>query len=251
MVMQGFGVFVRRNVKVWDAAEASRRATAYRAARVRWVSLMVESVDSHVTDLDDLERAAEVMREEGGMEVGVWCFPNPTAPASRTLDRLRAACERVRPSSIILDVEAYRGVVPAAETVREVVRGARALSSGAACSSYPVPAWHRTMPWAEMLTPGIVRMPQLYQTGLSPRDVERALRAWGGPQETLVPALPAYDVSNGKLKPVDQLIEIATRVVLDPRTKRPRVQGAVLWSDPQIDALERRALADMAERWGW
>lgn len=259
--LAGFGVFCRRDLERWDASAAARRALLYRAAQVRWCGLMVEAVDGWTSDMDDLARVAEVMREEGGMRIALWLFPAPAdtdakgrthgRSAEAVLELLARAHRRVSPGAIILDLEAHEGRAPSATWAQTIIAGARALSADVAVTSYPIPAWHRTMPWAPMQLGGLVGMPQLYTSGLRDDLVGKSLAAWGTGGRELVPALPAYDVSGGTMRPRDQLVDIATRVCLDRRTKRPRVAGAALWSDPQIDADELRVLADMAERWGW
>ena len=68
---------VRGDVGGWSSADASRRAAHARAARLRWVVLMVEAVDGRRPDLQ-LQRAATAYHEQG-LSVGLWTFPHPIA----------------------------------------------------------------------------------------------------------------------------------------------------------------------------
>lgn len=243
----GLGVYVRRHVEQWDAAECARSASRYLAARVRRVSLMVEAVQGRPVGTDALARAAECYREHG-IGVELWTFPHPTQrPSQAVLEALADARTATGASTCTLDVEAFEQQAPTAQWVRELIDGARGLFGHVAVTSYPVPAWHRTMPWDAMLSADS-GSPQLYESALIADRVRRSFAAWG--RLPLVPSLPAYDVGAG-LNAETQLLAALDAVCLDPVTRRPRVSGATLWSDPQIDARERRVLADWADRHGW
>ena len=257
---RGMGAYVRGDVAGWSSADASRRAALARSARLRWVVLMVEAVDGRRPDLTDLQRAATAYHEQG-LSVGLWAFPHPTRRdpeyAVEALERALVGLESVGVpcAGAILDVEATDGgrMRPSAAWARELVQRADALCGPArwlGVTSYPVQAWHR-LPWSDIEHPRAWGSPQLYRSALEPDVVRRSLREWGDRYGALVPSLPVYDVSGGTMAPAAQLERALDAVLLDARTGRPRVPGAALWSEPQIDRAEAAVLRAWAERHGW
>lgn len=257
---RGLGAYVRGDVSGWSSADAARRAALARSARLRWVTLMVEAVDGRRVDLPDLQRAATAYAEQG-IAVALWTFPHPTRRdpeyAVEALERALVGIESVGVpcAGAILDVEATDGgrMRPSAAWARELVTRTDALvvpSRWLGVTSYGMQAWHR-MPWADLQLPRAWGSPQLYRSALEPDIVRTSLREWGAGYGALVPSLPVYDVSGGALAPAAQLERVLDAVLLDARTGRPRVPGAAIWSEPQIDRAEASVLRAWAERHGW
>lgn len=257
---RGLGAYVRGDVASWSSADAARRAAVARSARLRWVALMVEAVDGRRVDLQDLQRAATAYAEQG-LAVGLWTFPHPVKRdpeyAVEALERALVGLESVGVpcAGAILDVEATDGgrMRPSAAWARELVQRADELvgpTRWLGVTSYPVQRWHR-LPWADLQLPRAWGSPQLYRSALEPDIVRTSLREWGTGYGALVPSLPVYDVSGGALAPAAQLERVLDAVLLDARTGRPRVPGAALWSEPQIDRAEASVLRAWAERHGW
>jgi len=254
---KGLGAYVRGHVAGWDEREADRRALFYLAARMRWVALMVESLDGRKADLPDLVRAARAFSEHG-LSVWLWTFPHPQKrDPTYAVETLRAAMLAVEAAGcpiagVVLDIEAVDRVPPSATWAGDLVtETASAVGSrGLGVTSYPVQAWHR-MPWGSMLHPRAWGSPQLYESALMPERVRASMRDWTASYGCVVPSLPAYDVSGGTRSPADQMRACLDAVCLDPRTRAPRVSAAALWSDPQIDRSEAGVLASWSAQHGW
>lgn len=249
---RGIGVYMRR-IENLSPAEAAKRAAVLRAAGVRWVALMVEAVNGFRSSHDGLSRMAVACREQG---IAPWCwtFPHPHVRGAReAAEHACSLASALEADGVILDIEAARGSAkkptpPTPTWVRELVRTtAHALEpeQGLGITSYPVPSMHPSMPWEDMWHGRAWGSPQTYSTALQPKLLELAFAEWGKRFKTLLPSVPAYDVSGADAR--TQLRTVLERVVGTP----PRVPGVAVWSDPQIDAEERRVLRAFANGAGW
>lgn len=254
----GIGVYLRR-IEGKDASYLSSHAAVLRASGVRWAALMVEALDGFSSSSAALERCAEALREHE-IEVWTWSFPDPHARDPIAAARLaRDRTDRIQARGVLLDIEAAHAgdkVRPPSGTwVKDLIGETASLlrsDLGLGITSYPVPSMHPRMPWSDMTHARAWGSPQTYSTALSPQLCRRAFAEWGKRFDVLVPSVPAYDVSGVRsLNPGAQMREVLDRVVRDPRTRKPRVPGVAVWSDPQIDASERGVLKSFAASIGW
>jgi hypothetical protein len=239
---KGVGVYLRRNPKLV--------ADRYQASKIRWVALMAESLDFTV-DSNSVKEDAEYFYAHK-LSVWVWSFPNhQVRSAKEAADHLLECKRKAKAKGVIGDLELAGKKAPSKEWVKEFIsRVIDGLEEGEGfiITSYPLKKNFPTMPWEEMQRPGIVGSPQVYQTGLSRRNCDRAFSDWSN-YEVLVPSAPVYDVGTPD-RPEVQMKIILDIVPFDSNGK-PRCQSLVLWSGPQLDPAERALLRLFSEKHGW
>lgn len=241
--LHGFGVFER------DRDRSISHARRMHDATVRWVGLMAEAEDGYVAKPDVLAAQSEIY-QRAGLLPWVWSFPGEKAvlaPEKAAL-RLGVALRASGALGAILDIEvAFKGKPEECARFVRAVIDQLTEKHNLAISSFPIRAYHPTLPWEEMVAG--VGMPQLYETAASRALARRAIAEWRENARVICPVLAAYDTKSPG-EGAQQLAADLPRVLLNDDGVCD-VAGASIWSAPQLDAAECRVMAEWSAAHGW
>jgi len=246
----GFGVYLRRITG--GSSDATIVAERCRKAGILWAHLMVESSDGYVTAPTTRSVWAKAMRD-AGLRVGVWSFPGDARAASvqesvSAANLLADAAAEIDAQSVMVNIEKpYKGKPAEMEALCEAVCS-NANFSSYLCGviSYPIPSYHPDLNWSAM-TGFEFGSPMFYQTAQDPAAVNRGLGEWAKIVEETVPSLDGW--SGTGVEGAARFREDIVRVCGSP--PEPRVPGAIIWSESQMDDAKRAVTREMAEKYGW
>jgi hypothetical protein len=237
----GTGIFLRALTPSHQpAAEAAVRA---RDHGLSWIALMAIGLsgDPPKERTQDIARMAEFAQafREAGIDIWVWLFPLADAPeaAANTAIKALGACHA---RGLILDIERpYRARLEACRRLVGASSDGLSADYGIAVTSHPLASYHPCMPWSEMAVG--TGMPQTYK--ITAANARRAVREWRERgHRFVVPIGPAFgEHSRGALLPY------LRRAFLDGG--KPIVEGIGLWSWPQMEHSEWRAIEKIAAWW--
>lgn len=236
-----------RGVGVYARAKPIR-PHVLRAARCRWVALMVESVDGRVTPLSELRAQAKRARDGGAESIWLWALHGHAAAnaGKESARRLTRHLADLDADGVILDIEASHKGKPLA--AREMVTAALddlTERTGLGVTSFPLRASHPTMPWAEMSAGW--GSPQIYDTARDRGLARRAVSEWRENGRVVIPSIAAYDTRSAG-DGAAQLRGDLERVCLDDDGVCD-VPGLIIWSEPQLSLSEAIELGQFSERW--
>jgi len=239
---RGLGIFLRG----LNPANVSRTAIGFKEAGASVALLMAESNDGSRPKPDVIASYASALRDVADCRIWIWTFPGRADLATMSALYACELAEKVSADGICLDVEvAFKQQKSAARdlvaTAIDGIKEGRAL----AVSSYPIAAFHPTMPWAEM-SAGL-GWPQIYDTAGDRKLARRAISEWRtrhGGVAFVSPTLAAYESAKRK-DGAGQLWSDFQNVCLDDAGKCD-VPGVTIWSDPSLDHKEREVCARIA-----
>lgn len=248
-VPTGFGTYLRRISG--GEAEARSVLAHCQQAKMTWVSLMVEAEDGYTVPLSVTQTYAAIFRENG-FRIFVWTFPGDaraaSAEASKAAGKLALEyAQAIEANGVMLDIEKpYKGKQEALHALVSEVRGGLTEEQTLGMVSYPVPAYHETIPWEEFKVADW-GSPMFYDSAGNATLVERGFVEWGAFVPVIVPSLDGWSGSGAF--GANRLTEDIIRVCGAPPV--PRVPAALIWSEQQMDDAKRLAVANMASRYSW
>jgi len=244
----GFGVYLRR-IGAQDSAEV----VAERCVRagMYWALFMVEASDGHLTDLSVTSAWAKVFRAHG-LAIGVWSFPGDSRAASveqstAAATLLTTVAQEVGAEAVVLDIEQpYKGHPVTLDALIEAAVSTVPPSAVLGVTSYPVPDFHPTLNWRAFAAFAF-GSPMFYQSAQDPQIVKRGYAEWSQYVNVFAPSLDGWSGSGAA--GADRFSQDITNVC--GPAGDPRVPGALVWSESQMDSAKRLVTKERGVGYGW
>jgi hypothetical protein len=259
MTPQGLGIYIGRIGHVWSPAEAKAHINKAKAAKIRHIAFLVESVDGWKTSMSVLQSNAKLMRDAGFI-ISVYSLPGRARVnmASDIANMLLRAGQVAEATHVILDAEeAYRGKRTALRTTLQLLRAGLRPGQVLGVTTYGRPSWPGTYPWDELKLADWLGH-QVYEAAASKTKVRSILgevRTLMGGADKVVPHLATYPrktptTPQEGLEGAVRLKGDFNRTCFDDHDKVD-CPGMWIWSWASADNTEFHMLADLANLAGW